>query len=126
MAPGIVATIVLSTISIVRIESVSAASTRVNAALSPMPIFISGKIDKVYPNTNASAIDTAIVTKLLHPNAAPRMRPNISPTAHPVKQWSVALTAVFVRGENETILISYTPLGYINITAIASYILLIV
>jgi len=84
----------LSTTSIVAIDSVSAARTTPSAPKKPSPPLMSGSVERVYPNRNARPTASPIVARVLSPRAVPTISPPISPIAHPVRQWSVALAAI--------------------------------
>lgn len=92
IAPGMISTVRLSTIFTIRTESVSDASTMPATAASPA--LSSGSDDSVYPNTNASAIDTATVARLVKPADVPMINPTVSPIEQPVRQSNVALAAI--------------------------------
>jgi len=62
-------------------------------AATVRPERTSGIEVSVYPNTNASPIASATVARLLNPRAVPSAIPVISPAAHPIRQFSVAVTA---------------------------------
>ena len=86
IAPGITAITILSTTSIVAIESVSAANTTERAAKKATPVRSNGSVDKLNPNTKANAIEIRIVKPLPSPSAVPSTKPVTSPIAQPVKQ----------------------------------------
>src|SRR4051812_24697937 len=96
IAPGMAATTALSTISMVRMDRLSAASTTVSAFRRASPDRRSGIVDRLYPNRKARAIERAMVAGLLNPAAVPMIKPAISPMAQPVRQWRVALMAMLV------------------------------
>jgi hypothetical protein len=93
-APGIVTMTMVSTISIVVIERVSAAMTTVSAVQNLAPPLTSGKVESENPNIKARTIASKVVSSVLQLNAVPMIRPNISPIAQPLRQCSVALTAI--------------------------------
>src|SRR5262245_17632192 len=93
IAPGIISTTTLSTISITVIESVSEAKAMPAALLNGIPPATSGQSVIEYPKRNASTTDRVTVAALLQPNATPVTMPSTSPIAQPVRQWSVAETA---------------------------------
>ena len=84
----------LSTISMIAIDTVSAASAMRAAARTASPPRTNGIMVKMYPDTNARAIASAIVWRLLQPSAVPITMPSTSPMAQPVRQCSVAVSAV--------------------------------
>src|SRR5204863_8488505 len=61
---------------------------------SARPARSSGRLVSPYPNTKASAIDSATVPALWNPAAVPIAMPATSPIAQPVRQCSVAETAM--------------------------------
>ena len=84
----------LSTISMTAIEIVSAAKTSVRAFLSDSPARRGGIALKLYPNKNAKPTDKMILGSAGQKSAEEMTMPIISPMAHPVRQCSVARSAV--------------------------------
>src|SRR5690606_26141033 len=94
IAPGVSAMITLSTSSITAMETVSAASATLTAAFRDTPARTTANRVKEYPKTKARAMASTIVGTLPHNSDVPMTMPRISPRAHPVRQCSVAFTAI--------------------------------
>lgn len=96
IAPGTVSMMMLSTIVIVRIETVSAASTRRNAFLNEAPALTIGRVDTLYPEINERIAASSTVSREAKLNVVPIVTPMSSPIAQPIRQCSVALAAIFL------------------------------
>lgn len=79
------------------IDNVSEAKAKEKALAKFSPDFIRGISVSKYPKKKARTIAKKIVVKLENPKDVPITIPKISPIAQPVRQWRVALKAVFVR-----------------------------
>lgn len=75
-------------------DNVSEASASPMAPPQAMPARRKGYSVMAYPKVKANATARATVGQLPHPSAVPSAMPATSPMVHPVKQCSVAMSAV--------------------------------
>jgi hypothetical protein len=93
-APGTARMKALSMTSMVAIEMVSAANAMPTARRSATPDLRTGIMVSEYPNTKASTTANATLGQLPHFHHVARTIPRTSPIAQPVRQCSVADTAI--------------------------------
>lgn len=84
----------LSTISMTVIESVSEANASRSDVWKASPPARSGRRASAYPKTKARTTARATEAMFPHPSRVPMTRPNTSPMEQPVRQCTVAETAM--------------------------------